>query len=194
MRRFRLFRVLAVFVALAGLLAACGGDDDDGDAAAEAPTEDTGDEGTEEEEPAPDEEGDADDGDGGDGGGCLEAGEVGDIVGFEVSLDDGSSGPENCTYTSTDPEQIGSNVSIGISEGGATDDISIDTTRETLEELFPESVIEDADIGDGGFFLNAGIVVELVYADGDDLYTLVLGGLELEDPEDKLAALAAELD
>lgn len=178
---------------LAGALVACGGDDDGGDGEATETTEETdttSDAGSEDEQATETTETDGGDDDGGGGGGeCLSETEIGEIVGFEVTEDEGSTSG-SCAYTSSDPENIGGSIGYSVADAGGTTDTALDLAKETLEGIFEGGAAEDADIGDGGFFFDAGIVVQLIFVEDDDLYTLVIGGLEVENGEEVLTELA----
>lgn len=192
---------LSVAFLLAGALVACGGDDDgeasgDESPSGEAPVDEGGEDAPDEE--ATGEEGDADSGedegdDGAGAGDCVTADQVTEIVGFAVVLDQ-SSQAGSCLYTSTDSDALGATMNYTVTEGGGSGgDLAMDTARETLEEIFSEGTAEDTDIGDGGFFFDAGIVVQLVFVEDDDLYTIVIGGLENENAEEQLTEMAEAL-
>lgn len=175
---------LLTVVLLAGALAACGDDEPDIGDVVEQASQDAADEATDGDASS---DGGSPADTGGDPGACLDAGEVGSIVGFEVEVNPGSS-ETNCSYNSTDPEQIGGSVTYAVDASGG--DAALSAAREILEQTFEDGNIEDADIGNEGFFFDAGIVVQLIFTDDDNLYTFVLGGLDLDNEQDSLLELA----
>ena len=88
------------------------------------------------------------------------------------------SGGTACTFSAgdTDQEHIGSTVSIDVSSftGG---DALIDQVASGIAGAFSTSADEVPGVGDRAFFINAGIVGELVVFDGGQQVTIAIGGL-----------------
>jgi hypothetical protein len=137
---------------------------------------------------------------GGGGGGSVEAcklseSDVSSIVGFTVKKQDGSSG-SNCTFSSldTDSDHVGASVSFSVSSfsGGATETKAI---VDAIASTFSTSAVDIPGVGDKSFFIDAGIVGELVVFTGKSQITVAIGGLDQDTTKrkDQLVSLAKKL-
>jgi hypothetical protein len=134
------------------------------------------------------------------GNGSLEAcklseSDVGSVVGFTVKKQDGGSA-SSCTYSAldTDSNHLGSTVSLNVApfQGG---DAEIKAAAEGIASVFKTATQEVSGVGDKAFFIDAGIVGELVVFTTNTQVVVAVGGLDNDTAtrKDQTIALAKKL-
>jgi hypothetical protein len=125
----------------------------------------------------------------------LSESDVSRIVGYTVKKQDGSSG-NNCSYASldTDSSHLGASVSFSVSpfDGGAA---ATKIAADAIASAFSTSPVDIPGVGDKSFFIDAGIVGELVVFTGKTQVVVAIGGLDQDTSgrKDQLIALAKRL-
>jgi hypothetical protein len=125
----------------------------------------------------------------------LSESDVGSVVGFTVKKQDGSGG-SSCTFTAldTDSNHLGSSVSFNVASFGGGE-AEIKAAAEGIANAFKATTEEVSGVGDKAFFIDAGIVGELVVFKGTTQVVVAVGGLDKDTSvrKDQTIALAKKL-
>ena len=122
----------------------------------------------------------------------LSEDDVSTIMGFKLTKQGSGS---DCTYSSlqSDSAHLGATVTFNVSpfEGGSG---ATQVAADAIASAFSTSPVDSPGVGDKSFFIDAGIVGELVVFTGKTQVVVAVGGLgDSSDRKDQLIALAKKI-